>query len=124
MPLKSYRDLEAWEVSMQLVEQVYGLAALLPGAEKFGLTSQLRRAVVSIPANIAEGYGRMHRGDYLHHLSIALASLAEVETLLTLCVRLNMINRETMLPAWNLAQSTGKLLTALHRALRKPDPKP
>jgi len=70
MALKTYRDLGGWQKSMDLVVAVYRLSKKLPADEKFGLTSQLRRAAVSIPANIAEGYGRKHRGDYIHHLSI------------------------------------------------------
>lgn len=120
--LKTYRELEAWEASMQLAEKAYELTKRLPEAEKFGLISQLRRAAISVPANIAEGYGRVHRGDYLHHLSIAKGSLAEVETLLTLCVRLKMIDRAKMMPTWNQAQTAGKLLAALLRSLRNPKP--
>ncbi len=119
MALRSYRDLEVWEVSMQLVEAVYRMVEQLPESEKFGLMSQLRRASVSVPANIAEGYGRAHRAEYLQHLSIARGSLLEVETLLTLCVRLNMIDRDAMLPVWELAQSVGKLLAGLQKSLRK-----
>jgi four helix bundle protein len=85
---------------MNLVETCYRLTASLPSDEKFGLTSQIRRAAVSVPANIAEGYGRTHRGDYIHHLSIAKGSLAELETLVTLTARLDLLTREQVLPAW------------------------
>jgi four helix bundle protein len=87
MSLKSYRDLEVWQKAMDLVEEVYRIAERFPSQEKYGLTGQLQRAAVSIPANIAEGYGRMHRKEYLQHLSIAKGSLAEVETHLALAVR-------------------------------------
>ena len=71
MAIRHYRDLEVWQKAMDLVEQVYRLAKALPPEERYGLTSQIQRAAVSIPANIAEGHGRLHRGDYVHHLSMA-----------------------------------------------------
>ena len=89
MTIKSYQELTVWQKSMDLVEAIYLLAKKFPKEETFGLTSQIKRAVVSIPANIAEGYGRTHRGDYLHHLSIARGSLMEVETHLAIALRLN-----------------------------------
>ena len=115
---KAYRKLLAWQKSMDLVDCVYALVKLLPADERFGLCSQLSRAAVSIPSNIAEGYGRHHRGDYIRHLSFARGSLMEVETQLMICAR-NFIDREQVIPAWQLAQETGKLLTALIRSLSK-----
>ncbi len=70
MPLRSYRELDVWQKAMDLVVQMYHLSRQLPVEERYGLVSQIQRAVVSIPTNIAEGYGRTHRGDYLHHLSM------------------------------------------------------
>ena len=124
MALETYRELDVWQKAMDLLEAVYLLTRTFPEDEKFGLTSQLRRAAVSIPANVAEGYGRLHRGDYLHHLSIARGSLMEVETLLTTAVRLNLLDRQKTLPAWNLAQDVGKLLNKLIASLKKPPPRP
>jgi four helix bundle protein len=108
---------------MDLVERVYRITAQLPSDERFGLTSQLRRSAASIPANIAEGNGRLHRGDYLRSLSIARGSLMELETHLTLAVRLKLLNRNSALPVWNLSQEVGKLLNALITSLRKEDPR-
>jgi four helix bundle protein len=71
MRLQTYRDLEVWKKAVDLLESIYLLTQQFPAEEKFGLTSQLRHAAVSVPANIAEGYGRTHRGDYLHHISIS-----------------------------------------------------
>jgi four helix bundle protein len=119
MALRSYRELEVWQRAMDLVEAVYHLTEHFPGEEKFGLTSQIRRAAVSIPANIAEGYGRSHRGDYLRHLSIAKGSLSEMETHLTLAVRLKFVEREQALTCWELAQQVGQMLTRLNQSLRK-----
>ena len=66
--LKSYRELKVWQKAMDLVVESYRVSKLLPKSEMFGLTSQIQRAAVSIPANIAEGHGREHLGDYLRHL--------------------------------------------------------
>ncbi len=122
MGLKTYRELEAWKKAMMLTEEAYRISRSFPEEERFGLTSQLRRAAVSVPANIAEGYGRSHRGDYLHHLSIARGSLAEVETLLTLSVRLNYADREEAVSVWESAQQTGRLLNGLIASLRNQQP--
>jgi len=80
MGVKSYRDLETWQVSMDLVAEVYRVTKLFPRDEIYGLTNQLRRAAVSVPSNIAEGQGRDSTKEFLHHLSMAHGSLCEVET--------------------------------------------
>ena len=116
--IKSYRDLEVWQVAMDLSEMVYELTSKLPSEELFGLKSQARRSVVSIPSNIAEGRARKGKAEFLHHLSIARGSLAELETQLLLTVRLKFIARESLAPVWAKAQSVGKLLTALIKSLR------
>ena len=80
MEIKSYRDLRVWQAGMDLVVRVYRLTQGFPTHELYGLTSQMRRAAVSIPSNIAEGHTRESSKEYLHHLSIAQGSLAELET--------------------------------------------
>lgn len=87
MVVKSYRELKVWEKAMGLVVESYRLAGLLPKAESYGLASQIQRAAVSVPANIAEGHGRDHLGDYLRHLSVAKGSLMELETHLSIATR-------------------------------------
>ena len=121
MELKTYRELDVWQKAMDLVVAAYSLSKGFPSEEKFGLTGQLRRAAVSIPANIAEGYGRSHRGEYLQHLSIARGSLAELETHLTVAVRLSFIDRSDAIESWSLSQEVGKMLNELMRSL---EPKP
>ncbi len=79
MKINTYRDLQVWQKAMRLVEECYKLTRLFPTAENYGLTAQIRKAAVSIPANIAEGFGRDHLGDYLHQLSMANGSLMELE---------------------------------------------
>ena len=86
--VKSYKDLLVWQRSMDLVEKVYFFTAQLPSSEQFGLVSQMRRAVVSVPSNIAEGYGRQATGEYRHHLSIDRGSVLELETQVLLASRL------------------------------------
>ena len=117
--IRNYRDLEAWKESMDLVEDVYKITKSLPAEELYGLRSQIRRAAVSIPSNVAEGHGRKGTGEYLHHLSIAKGSLTELETQLILCVRLKYFSRESLKPVWQQAQLVGKLLTGLIRSLTK-----
>jgi four helix bundle protein len=117
MSLQSYRDLVVWQKAMDLVEEIYRLTKMLPKEELYALTTQIRRAAISIPANIAEGYGRLHRKEYLNHLSIARGSLLEVETQLELTVRLHYMSREQVRIAWALTQEIGRLLNSLLRSL-------
>jgi len=115
---------------MELVEESYRLTANFPAEERFGLTSQIRRSAVSIPSNIAEGYGRTDRGDYCRHLSIANGSLKELETQLIIAGRLGFTTRTNATRAWNLTQDVGKMLSRLTTVLRNsakpqtPNPKP
>ena len=118
MAIQTYRDLEVWQRSMDLVEEIYQQTRQFPKEELYGLTSQIRRAVVSVPANIAEGYGRIHRKEYIHHLSIARGSLWEVETLLQLAVRLTYVERNQGMKLWDRLQEVGRLLNGLLRALQ------
>jgi len=118
MAVKSYRELKVWEKAMDLVSESYKLAKLLPKSEVFGLTSQLQRAAVSIPANIAEGHGREHLGDYLHHLSIANGSLMELETHLLLLVKLSYIPVSQVEPVLRLASEVGRMLAGLINSLK------
>ena len=93
----THKDLEVYKNSLDLVEQIYQLTANLPSSENFGLTSQLRRAAVSLPSNIAEGAGRKGDKELLQFISIAMGSLAELETQYLIAVRLSYIkiNEET-----------------------------
>ena len=116
-PLKTYRDLQVWQRSVDLVEEIYRVTASFPPDERYGLTSQLRRAAVSIPSNIAEGYCRKHRREYQQHLSIARGSLGEIETQLIIAVRLDHITRENTLHAWEQCQEVGRMLNKLITSL-------
>jgi four helix bundle protein len=112
-----YRGLEVWQVAIDLAVEVYQLVKLIPADERFSLSDQLRRAVVSIPANIAEGYGR-GLGDYRRFVQIARGSLMELETEIELTVRTGMIKKPQIVLAWKLCQSTGKMLTKLYQSLK------
>ena len=116
--IKSYKDLDVWKMSMDLVVASYKLARRLPKSEQFELASQIRRASVSVPANIAEGYGRRHLGDYVRHLYIANGSLKELETELILTGRLHYFTEPVVAPVLRLADTVGRLLAGLTRSLR------
>jgi len=103
---------------MDLVELIYEQTAALPDEERYGLSSQMRRAAVSIPSNIAEGHARTSSKEFLHYLSIAQASLAELETQLEIAVRLNDLLPTELEPTFSLGQSLGKQLYALRNAVR------
>jgi four helix bundle protein len=102
---------------MTLAEEIYKLSGNFPAQEKYGITSQLRRATVSIAANLAEGHARATRKDYAHFVSMSMGSLAEVETYLILAGRLQLVAREQVTPAWLLAQEISKMLNVLHHRL-------
>ena len=116
--VKSYRDLEVWKKSIELVEMVYRFSANFPQDERFGITNQIRRAVVSVPANIAEGAEREGTKEFLQFLSIAGGSLAETETFLILAERLGMAEGTAISPVMEQAAHVGRMLNGLKRSLR------
>ena len=117
MAIRSFRDLLVWQLSVELAVEVYALTKTFPKEEQFGLTSQLRRAAVSIAANIAEGHGRLHRGDFLHHLSFARGSLAEAETHLIIANRIALIDDEMLSVLEGRCGEIGRVLNGLIRSL-------
>jgi len=102
---------------MDLVAECYQLAATFPDRERYGLSSQLQRAAVSVPSNIAEGHGRKSTGAYVNHLSIANGSLAEIETLILIAVRLKYSTREATRSILALNTEVGRMLGALKKKL-------
>jgi four helix bundle protein len=116
--IKSYRDLLVWQKSMDLVVASYEIAKRLPHHENFGLISQIQRAAVSIPANIAEGHGRRHTGDYMHHLSMARGSLLELETHLLIAARLKYLEAKDIESTLQLTDELGRMISGLIRKLR------
>lgn len=118
--VRSYRDLQVWQKSMDLAEQVYGLSRCLPREEQYRLTSQLLRAAASAPANIAEGYQRGTRKDYAHFIAIARGSLAETETFLMLATRVGLLPKEQTAPVLVQSDEISRMLHALRAKLAKP----
>jgi four helix bundle protein len=102
---------------MEFVAECYTVSGAFPRTEQFGLTNQLRRAAVSVPANIAEGNGRWYRKEYLHHLSIARGSLKEAETLLKIAVMQGFTEASSTSKALSLAEEVSKMLTVMRRSL-------
>jgi four helix bundle protein len=115
--IRSFKELRVWQGAMGLVEGVYSLSLAFPAEENYGLKSQIRRAAVSIPSNIAEGHTRASTREYLNHLSIAQASLAEVETQLEIAVRLRYLSLQQVDSAVTDIQTLGRQLHALRNAL-------
>lgn len=116
--IKSYKDLKVWQKAMDLVVESYRLTKLLPKSETFGLAAQTQRAAVSIPANIAEGHGREHLGDYLRHLSIAKGSLMELETHLLIMTRLY-IPEDEVKRAFDMVRELDRMLSGLTNKLKE-----
>ncbi len=113
MGWKHYKDLIVWQKSMDLVEEVYALTKRLPVDERYALTDQIRRAVVSVPSNVAEGHGRQTDKEFRQFLSIAKGSVCEVETQLLICVRLKYLTEEQITRAITLCDEIRKMLTKL-----------
>jgi four helix bundle protein len=113
----SYRDLRVWNTAISLALEVYRTTERFPQAEKFGLTSQLRRAAISVPSNIAEGHARNTRGEYKHSLSIARGSVIEVEVQLTLAEQLGYAQSHVLTKALDHCDAISRMITNLKRAL-------
>ncbi len=111
--IDSYRDLKVWQRAMDLTQLIYELTRSYPGEERFGLTAQTRRAATSVPANVAEGYGRSSKGAYLNFLRIAQGSLKETETHLLIAVRVGLTTEAAAAEALGLADELGKMLRGL-----------
>lgn len=117
MSVRFYRDLIAWQKSIDLVETIYRISQRFPSDEKFGLTSQLRRAAVSIPSNVAEGQSRGTPRDFNKFLDIANGSLAEMETQLIIAGRLNYLPSEELEDVLSKAAEIGRLINGLQKSL-------
>lgn len=108
-----YQNLLVWQRAMDLAELVYSGTRQFPSDERFGLTSQMRRAAVSVPSNIAEGQGRLSAGEFRHFLGNAIGSLKELETQILLSARLKYLSQAEVGGLLNLAAETSRLLNRL-----------
>jgi four helix bundle protein len=115
----SYRDLEVWQKSMDLVVACYQMTKEFPKNEIYSLSSQLQRAAVSIPSNIAEGRHRQHSKEFLQHLSIAYGSLAELETHIQIAEGLNYINENQIKKLLEKTAEIGRMLNGLRKSIEK-----
>jgi len=116
--IRSYRDLKVWQLGIDLVCQVYGITKFFPKSEIYGLTSQLQRAAVSVPSNVAEGHARGSSREFLHFLTISLGSLAELETQLSIALHLKYVDNTVLEPVLYMCDELGKMLRALQRSLK------
>lgn len=117
--VKSYRDLEVWKLSIDWIEAVYRGTTRWPADERFGLTSQVRRASVSVASNIAEGAARQSTGEFLQFVGIARGSLAEAETQLLIAHRLGFLDDETKHTLTASADRISRMLASLASALKR-----
>lgn len=120
----TYKDLIVWQKSIDLVEAIYVLTKNLPEVEKYNLVQQLNRAAISVPANIAEGWGRESRKNYVQFLRIARGSLFELETLCTIASRLRYDLDNEILNVSSLIEEVGKMLNALIKSIRQKEEEP
>ena len=116
---QSYKDLNVWQKGIELAKLIYTLTARFPTEEKFGLVSQMRRATVSIPSNIAEGQARHTTGEFIQFISHAEGSVAELNTQLILAVELGFSASEPAAPAAELMEPLRRMLNGLRRKLEK-----
>ena len=117
MYAQSYKDLQVWQRSIELVEEIYNLTRAFPKTETYGLTSQMRRSAVSIPSNIAEGYKRRNLGEYLQFLRIADASAAELETQIIISKKVQEIKNLDYLKVDGLLEEVQKMLSVMIKKL-------
>ena len=117
MKVRSYRDLEVWQKGMVLAEACYSVTKPFPKDEMFGLTSQIRRAAVSVPANIAEGQGRFHTKEFIQHLGIARGSINELETHLELANRVGLVPLDALNRLVSMSDEIGRMIWGLRRRL-------
>jgi four helix bundle protein len=116
--VNSYKDLLVWQQSVDLTVNIYTLTSSFPKSELFGLASQIQRAAVSVPSNIAEGHARDSTKEYLRFISIALGSLAEVETQLVIANKLQILNNEMMGELLGKTGEIGRMLRGLQKSLK------
>ncbi|MFP5471745.1 MAG: four helix bundle protein [Bacteroidia bacterium] len=117
--VSSYKDLIVWQKAMALTKELYNISSSFPESEKFGLTQQLKRCAISIPSNIAEGWGRNSNGYFVQFLNVSKGSLCEAETQLHLAIELNFIKQDICTNAFDLSIEISKMIKALIKNIEK-----
>jgi four helix bundle protein len=115
--IDTFRQLEVWQLSMELVVVSYALTRSFPAEERYGLSREVRRSAVSIPSNIAEGHNRHGRNAYLNHVNIALGSQAELDCQMEIATRLGYVRAQDVREFAGMLERVGKMLHALQRSL-------
>ena len=116
--IKTFRDLIVWQKSISFVTEIYKMTNVFPKEEQFSLTSQLRRAAISIPSNIAEGFGRHTRKEYIRFLQIAIGSTFELQTQIEIAKNLNFISQENFSRVFELSREIERMLSSLITKLK------
>ena len=117
--MRTHENLELWNQSIKYVKDIYQLTGPFPDSERYGLVSQMRRAAVSVPCNIAEGAARKTRKEYIQFLYISRGSLSELDTLLCISEKLRFVDKEVYQVHHDKLQFLGKMLTALINSLKR-----
>ncbi len=117
MKTSDYKELQVWQKTMDLVVEVYNIIKLLPKEEMYGISDQIRRSAVSIPSNIAEGQSRNSAKEFIQFLSIARGSLAELETQILICVKVNMLSNDKIDNILIYTKEIGKMIKGLMNKL-------
>jgi four helix bundle protein len=117
--MSTFRDLIIWQKSMHLVTEIYQITTVFPKEEIYGLTSQIRRCAISIPSNIAEGYGREGNKDYLKFLNIAIASLFEMQTQLEIAFNLYYINETQFKKTFEESREIERMLSSFYKKIKE-----
>ncbi len=115
--VKTFRELKMWQKSIELAIIVYDVTKVFPKEEQYGITSQVRRASVSIPSNIAEGFGRRYEKDFSRFLSFSIGSLFEVQTQLEICFRLKYIDENGFHEVFNLTREIERMIVAFRNKI-------
>lgn len=123
-PIRSYRDLIVWQLAVRLGLDLYRVTSVFPDSERFGLISQIRRAAVSVASNIAEGYGRGTRQEYVRYLRMSRGSLYEIETQLAFAVELGFVQQQAFKQMEEKLAECGRVLAGLLRSLDQGEPEP
>ncbi len=117
--ISTYKDLIVWQKAIQLVTDVYALTKTFPADERFGIISQINRAVISVPSNIAEGWSRELSKNYLQFLRVSRGSLMEVETMILISKNLNYINEKDFIEINKKTEEVGKILQGLIKSVQQ-----